>query len=151
MQLKWTENISKVEDIAEHFRGCAPSFVTRLSRRVDLEKYSQKLFERARRFEAWDETLLVGLVAAYFNGSNDSSVGFLSNVSVLESHKGQGIASNLLTTCQELAVGAGLTAIRLEVDSDNAAALSLYNKMGYIIINHVDDIITMQRQCGITR
>lgn len=149
MQLEWTENVATADEIAEHLKCCAPLFVARLRRRVDLDKYSHKIFKKATRFEAWEKQLLVGLVAAYLTDPFDRSVGFVTNVSVLETHKGNGVAGRLLATCRERAVAAGLTVLRLEVDSDNTAALSLYKKIGYTIVDDGNEVITMQRQCGI--
>jgi ribosomal protein S18 acetylase RimI-like enzyme len=148
LQLTWTENLATQEQISEHLRGCDRVFVQKLTARMNLDTYSKKLFEKAFRFEAWEDRTLVGLVAAYFSGGFSSSVAFVTNVSVLKSHSRLGIAGNLLGRCSDRALKNGKTDLRLEVDRGNMAAISLYQKMGYSMVEDCAKTIIMHRQCG---
>lgn len=52
-------------------------------------------------------------------------------VSVKKSHWGRGIATRLLTQCLEKGRAMGCTVFELEVLADNAAAIHLYEKLGF--------------------
>ena len=127
MQL--VENRASRAEILDHLARCDARFVPPLSDRVDLRAYAQQLHERARRFEAWDNGGLIGLVAAYFNGEERAV--FISNVSVDEGYLGQGIATALLTRTIASAGATGLTHVRLRVGSGNVGARQLYEKLGF--------------------
>ncbi len=79
-----------------HLLRCDASFTPPLSSRVDLAAYAEKLVARARRWEAWAEGDLVGLVAVYADASVGGT-GFVSNVSVDPPRRGTGVARQLLT------------------------------------------------------
>ncbi len=55
----------------------------------------------------------------------------LQNVFVAESHRRRGIASRLSVAAEELVRNRGHAGIALDVDVENAAARSLYAKLGY--------------------
>lgn len=58
--------------------------------------------------------------------------GDISNVAVLKSHRGQGIATSLLTELMQIGVEQrGMQAFTLEVRQHNQAAIRLYEKMGF--------------------
>lgn len=51
---------------------------------------------------------------------------------VLREWRGQGLGEALLAACIEKASAKGLTRIELEVYTDNAAAIALYRKLGFV-------------------
>jgi len=112
-----------------HLRAADGSFQPPLSSRVDLAAYADKLASHARRVEAWHDDTLAGLIAMYANGATQE--GFITNVSVLPEHQGQGIAGKLLTRVLALATDLRLCRLRLEVHADNTAALALYRRHGF--------------------
>ena len=112
-----------------HLRAADAGFEPPLSSRIDLAGYADKLATHARRVEAWQGDLLVGLIAMYAN--DPAQGGFITNVSVLPGHQGQGIAGELLTRTLALAAELGLPRLRLEVYADNTAALALYRRHGF--------------------
>lgn len=116
-------------ELLAHLRAADGSFAPLLSSRVDLADYADKLAARARRVEAWQDDTLVGLIALYAN--DPARGGFITNVSVLPGHQGQGIAGELLRRTLALATELGLPRLRLEVYADNTAALALYRRHGF--------------------
>lgn len=121
---------ASAHDIRRHLFECDKDYLPRLSKRVDIDEYAQKLFASATRFEAWDDQQLVGLVAAYFPTMSTSSV-FVSNVSVLPEFRGKGLGERLLTACIRAARGDGYDSLTLEVDASNAPAIGLYTRLGF--------------------
>jgi ribosomal protein S18 acetylase RimI-like enzyme len=115
------------KDLFLHLESCDYLFVPPLSYKVNLQDYSQKLFEKSQTFEAWHEKKLVGLIAVYFN-DRQSKKGFVSNVSVLENYNNKGIGSQLIKMIKEYAKNNDFTKILLEVNSKNINAIALYKK-----------------------
>lgn len=116
-------------ELLTHLRAADAGFEPPLSSRIDLAGYADKLAAQARRIEAWQDDVLVGVIAMYANDAAQG--GFITNVSVLPGHQGQGIAGELLTRTLALATELGLPRLRLEVYADNTAALALYRRHGF--------------------
>ena len=134
-------------EIADHLFRCDADFVPPLSGRVEIGSYAHKIADKATRFEAWAEGVLVGLVAVYCNDS-ECHVAYITSVSVLQEWKGRGIASTLMEQCIRHAKGPGYERIELEVDSENAAAIKLYEKKGFMVIRVSDQAAIMRFDIG---
>jgi len=117
-------------DIFDHLKKCDDSFSPPLSSYVNIEEYSKKIHTNAVTFEAWEDGELVGLVACYLN-DQESRQGYITDVSVLETHSGRGIGKRLLEGCEEYARRSGTRSIALEVNVKNTGAISLYEKTGF--------------------
>jgi ribosomal-protein-alanine N-acetyltransferase len=117
-------------EVLAHLLRCDASFVPPLSSRVEIPAYAEKLVDRARRWEAWSEGDLVGLVAVYAEAPAGGT-GFVSNVSVDPSRRGAGLARRLLTEAIAFARDAGLGALDLEVDGRAEGAIALYSSLGF--------------------
>jgi GNAT superfamily N-acetyltransferase len=115
--------------VADHLGSC--TFDPPLSERVDVAAYAGKLVARARRFEAWEGELLVGLVAAYCN-DEVSRQGFITSVSVLPAYSGRGIGTRLMADCIAHADSVGMTQMNLEVGRMNSRAIGVYAKLGFV-------------------
>lgn len=135
-------NHAKEDQIATHLRLCDTVFVPPLSTRVSIDSYAHKIVHHAQRFEAWADEKLVGLVAIYCNAA-DHSKAFITNVSLLPTWQGQGIATRLMVTCVDHAQQGGFRRIALEVGHDNVAALKLYKKIGFKIDQENQQPISM--------
>ncbi len=131
---------ASVLEIADHLRQADGSFVPPLSDRVEIDAYAEKLVRVGRRYEAWAEGQLVGLVAGYLD---DPAAGFISSVSVIPSWKRKGIGNALLAAFITHACVAGIRTVRLEVYRENDAALRLYRTLGFSEVNRSGDTLTM--------
>ncbi|MBX7131459.1 MAG: GNAT family N-acetyltransferase [Fimbriimonadaceae bacterium] len=127
----YEHNKAAEADLAGHLRACDASFIPPLSGRVNIDEYAHKIFQHANRFEAWAEGVLVGLVAAY---SNDEATraAHITSVSVLSAWTGRGIAADLMRQSLAHARRVGMRQIGLEVAGDNAPAIKLYEKLGFV-------------------
>lgn len=133
------------EVILQHLRECSDNFVPPLAKELDIYAYSEKIAEFAVLFEAWNDFRLVGLVAAYLNEDPPNS-GFITNVSTLTSFSGRGIAKKLIENCLDVAAERGFSWIGLEVRSSNAAAIGLYQKLGFTPTGSSGGKLTMARE-----
>jgi ribosomal protein S18 acetylase RimI-like enzyme len=141
--IQYKQKKASASNILCHFSNCKKNFIDRLEERVDLEEYSQKIADKCITFEAWDDDILIGLVAAYFNDINHV-FGYITSVSTIEKHSGKGIASNLLTTCIEYACKNSFKKISLEVSNLNLAAIKLYKKHRFNKVNGSKDVDNME-------
>lgn len=129
--VKYRMNAASTADVERHLLRCDEDFVPPLSTRVNISAYARKLATRATRFEAWCDGTLVGLVAAYCNDA-DSKSAYITSVSVLREWTRRGIAATLLQQCIAHAEASGMSQIRLEVARQNAGAIRLYEKDGFV-------------------
>lgn len=113
-----------------HLTDCAASFHPPLAARVDLAAYAWKLTQNAVRFEAWGNGQLVGLVAVYCNAP-DRGTAFVSSVSVLPHHTGQGIARHLMQMAIDHVRSLGFAEVTLKVDPCATPAVGLYAGLGF--------------------
>ncbi len=118
------------DDLYWHLKECSRYFEPPLDGIVEIEQYSKKLFEKSITFEAWRNQKLIGLISAYFNDPEHRS-GFISNVSVLSTCTGKGIASELLSRCIQYSKGCRFEEILLEVSLQNSAAMKLYERFDF--------------------
>lgn len=140
-------NRGSTADLSTFMKSCDAEFVPPLSARVNIHIYAQKITDKATRFEAWHQTELVGLVAAYCN-DKDKRVAFITNVSVLPSWQGRGVAGRLIEMCLEYVQQHGLSKVELEVNQDNQAAVALYRKHGFVITSISDTTLSMALVLG---
>ena len=131
--IQYSENKASQNDIFEHLKWCNEQFIPKLSEKVTILDYSKKIFEKAICFEAFDNQVLVGLVAAYNNTENNFL--FITNVSVIKQNIGQGIAKQLIKNSIDFAQKNNINSIQLEVDKNNSKAIQLYEKMNFSLEN----------------
>jgi len=130
--IKYSQNQTSEAKIFDHLIVCDSNFLPNLSDRVDIKKYTNKIYHNAVKFEAWADDVLVGLVAVYLNDAVNHT-GFITNVSVVKEFMGNGIALHLISKCLEYAKTLNMQGISLEVSNSNNSAIYLYNKCGFSI------------------
>ncbi|MDD2702123.1 MAG: GNAT family N-acetyltransferase [Sideroxydans sp.] len=143
--IEYRVNTASAAQIAAHLSHCDDSFIPRLSERVDIRAYADKLAENAVRFEAWAEGMLIGLVAAYCN-DQERRTAFITSVSVLPAWTGKGIASTLLAQCISHVRDQHMQLLQLEVASNNLPALKLYEKHGFVVRSSDAQFVTATLQ-----
>lgn len=137
-------NVSTLADIKEHLWSVSSQFVPELSSYVDIDKYSEKLFEKAQRIEIWENGHLEGLLAYYLN--MEGRFAFITNVSVSPVIMGGGVASEMIKRLIEKNTGI-IDIIRLEVNAGNERARHFYTKNGFIChYGDNSDTIIMERR-----
>lgn len=140
-------NKASEAQIAGHLSRCDADFVPRLSDRVEIAEYAEKIVGKAMRFEAWSGKELVGLVAVYCN-DQEKRIAYITSVSVLREWSGMGIAVSLMQQCIEHAKTFGMQQISLVVAGNNAPAIKLYEKSGFVEGKSNTLFITMELNLG---
>ncbi len=144
VKVEYLSNQASEEQIAQHLSQCDADFVPPLSGRLDINDYAHKIASKAVRFEAWSGSTLIGLVAAYCN-DHKTHTAYITSVSVLKKWTGKGIAAHLIEQCVKHAKTTGMQQISLEVASDNAPAIKLYEKNGFVAGRTNSSFVAMNR------
>jgi ribosomal-protein-alanine N-acetyltransferase len=97
-------------------------------------QYREEISAPTRRFiVAVDEGLsVIGYAGVFAPGGAEADI---LTVGVIAQHRGQGIARELMAGITKWAIDQGSIAMMLEVKTDNAAAISLYESLGYSKLN----------------
>lgn len=142
MTINYNINTATSDDIDIHLTACNDNFIPALSEKVDIADYALKLSKHAVNFEAWDGGVLAGLIAAYFNDT-ENGLGYITNVSTVAAYSGRGIASNLLKRCIAYGREQQFESIGLEVNKQSLAAVNLYQKFGFVTVGETDTMLKM--------
>jgi [ribosomal protein S18]-alanine N-acetyltransferase len=101
------------------------------SDRLSPRQYRQHLDSpTALVLAAADRSGLLGKAVVFFRNSSD--IARLYSIAVAPSARGRGIGDALLTRAERAARRRGATRLRLEVRQDNASAMRLYERRGYV-------------------
>ena len=97
-------------------------------------QYREEISAPTRRFiVAVDEgQSVIGYAGVFAPGGAEADI---LTVGVIAQHRGQGIARELMAGITKWAIAQGSIAMMLEVKTDNAAAISLYESLGYSKLN----------------
>lgn len=141
-------NVSSIDDIKGHLWSVSPQFVPELSSYVDIDKYAEKLYNKAQRIEFWENGHLEGLLAYYLNV--EGRFAFITNVSVSPEIMGGGVASKMIKRLIEDNKGI-IDVIRLEVNAGNERAIHFYDKNGFVQKNVLEHgTIIMERDISVS-
>ena len=133
-ELAYRTKTASYEAIFEHLSRCDGCFSPPLHTYVDIGEYARKIFDHAVTFECWRGNELVGLIGAYFN--KVTRIAFVTIVSVVKAHQGQGIATALMGNLIDCATKGDMFELRLELNAGNSKALQLYARHGFVVTHH---------------
>ncbi|MBA2781155.1 GNAT family N-acetyltransferase [Billgrantia kenyensis] len=105
---------------------------------LQVDAYLDKVLARGECLLHLQRSCLAGALLGYCNAP-DKDLAYVSLLIVAEQTRGQGIGETLLDAFVSMAAHRGFSRIQLEVDVDNQAAISLYNKFGFYYI-HSDNL-----------
>ena len=124
--------------IREYRRGDVPAMYA-----LDIECFAPvfRFTERAmRRFAeaqgaitllAEDDGQLAGFAIVQIEPSGDRAAGYVVTLDVAPAWRGKGLGRRLMTEMESRAAAAGASVMELHVYEGNAAALRLYESLGY--------------------
>lgn len=144
LDIQYKKNTATTKQLIEHLEICKNNFIPPLDKTVDISSYAKKINELSINFEAWAGNVLAGLVAVYFNDYVNRTA-FITNVSTVKQYSGNGIASRLLQNCIHHAEHNSFKYINLQVSKDNAGAVALYSKSGFVKIMEEAGEVEMQK------
>lgn len=109
----------------------------------DLELFVQKIYENGICVIC-EEDELCGVIAFYANDIKTQTA-FITSLLVSKSARGKGIGTNLIKTAENISREYGMKKMCLEVNVKNTAAISLYEKLGYIQTRKQENSMHMEK------
>ena len=110
-------------------------YTSPLSERVGLlDTSAEKLHRYAKVITANNEFGNICGFAAYYKNKPDTKLAYLTQLAVAPEHRKKGIAGLLLNSFESDICTSGFERARLEVNKENTAAINLYKKYGYKIV-----------------
>lgn len=109
----------------------------------DMERELRLLFEKgAAFFLAWEEEKAVGFAQCqlrhdYVEGTENSPVGYLEGIYVMEACRKQGIAKKLLVACEEWAKTIGCREFASDCELGNDESLRFHLRTGFEEANRI--------------
>ncbi len=97
-------------------------------------QYREEISAPTRRFIVAldDASSVIGYAGVFAPGGAEADI---LTVGVISKYRGQGIARELMAGITKWAIDQGSIAMMLEVKTDNAAAIALYESLGYSKLN----------------
>ncbi|MFA6725345.1 MAG: N-acetyltransferase [Candidatus Cloacimonadaceae bacterium] len=122
-------NKSGLDDLIIFFNSCTfnPALLNYIN---NINQYCNKLYTLSQRYEVWDISNLVALIAVYENKFPNA---YIPIVGVIDKFRGKGLGDLLLNYTLKQIEHKGFTKVSLEVYSNNIIAINLYRKYGFII------------------
>ena len=127
------ERLCKIsyEELIQSLNEVDEDFVPKLSERVELGAYANKMLEHAVFFIERDvDGTLKGVVATYVDDKNNTN-GFITHVASMRKYRNQGVAKRLVNKAILHCKCVGKTGVNL--CTSNPVALKLYEKMGFCV------------------
>lgn len=140
VEYEWVRGIKYYDRIYAFLKEIDNSMIPRISDRVGVEDYAQKLSERAETIFWIVEGTDVGSCSVYC----DREVAFISSIAVKKEFLQQNIGTKVMVEVKQHARECGCRMIRLEVHQENSAALCYYKKNVFVGQNIHGAWITME-------
>ncbi len=112
-------------------RRCDAAFENPVAQRAVYPALLNKLQTYACVYAAVEKDKILGYCALYANDLQTRTA-YLTLLAVRPDRQGSGVGKTLLRQAEEAARAQGMTALRLEVSKDNAAAQGLYRRAGFL-------------------
>jgi ribosomal protein S18 acetylase RimI-like enzyme len=100
-----------------------------LSCRVNLEKYSEKIYKFAQQFWFEIDGEFIGFAACYIK----EKLLYVTTISIVYTQKGRGFGSKLMQYLIDYCKRKALTQIDLQIQIENFEVVKFYNKFGFLL------------------
>ena len=110
---------------------------------IDIEKYTEKLISHAMIMTVYEYADIVSFIAFYSNDYSGKTI-FISMLATNHKFRGKGMAKLLVSAVHQYAATINFIKVRLQVDKLNTKAISLYNRMGYEVMEENESFFIMQ-------
>lgn len=107
-------------------------FPVKLSQKVNLIDYNEKLLKNGIVLVAKDKDIIIGILGGYINDFNGKEA-YISILEIEKEYRKLGIACNLIKEFEKMANENNMKKIRLYTHKDNETAKRFYKKMGFKI------------------
>lgn len=108
-----------------------------LEKRINIDDYSQKLFNNSIIYFAKKDDIYIGFIAFYCNNI-DNKIAYIPMLAIKSEFRGQGIGSKLLDAAILYIRDKGFLEVHIETWEGNKV-IDLYQKKGFIIKSVISD------------
>ncbi|ASO07972.1 GNAT family N-acetyltransferase [Arenibacter algicola] len=105
--------------------------------KLDIEKYLNKLVSKAKIISIINQDKLEAFIAFYANDVNNE-IGYITMLAVDQESQNKSLGKNLLNLTSSILKQQGFKFLDLEVNPNNAVAISLYESQGFKFIGAHD-------------
>ena len=123
------EELSILE-ISDFFKEHDNDYFEKLSDRVDIDEYSEKLLENSVQFTLRDKVDLIGLSPCYFNNIEEK-VGYISSLTIKNGFRGKKLGSKMIKQISLYAKNRGFSTVLVKIHFDNEISHRFYLKNGF--------------------
>lgn len=132
------------EQIIELFKNLNTEFIANFSG-INLEKYVDKITEKASIISIIKNNILVGFIAFYDNDPN-KELAFLTMIIVKKEFENLGYGKSLLEFSLKEIKNKGFKKYGLKVHIENDYAIRLYEKYGFVKIERELNFFYMEKK-----
>ncbi|WP_299880860.1 GNAT family N-acetyltransferase [uncultured Cocleimonas sp.] len=129
-EIKFEIKELSVLEISDFFKAHDNDYFEKLSDRVNINEYSEKLLESSIQFTLWDNVNLIGLSPCYFNNVEEK-VGYISSLTIKEGFRGRKLGSKLIARIGEYAKEHGFNVVMVKIHYLNEMSHQFYKKNGF--------------------
>lgn len=129
-EIKFEIKELSVLEISDFFKAHDNDYFEKLSDRVNINEYSEKLLESSIQFTLWDNVNLIGLSPCYFNNVEEK-VGYISSLTIKEGFRGRKLGSKLIARISEYAKEHGFNVVMVKIHYLNEMSHQFYKKNGF--------------------
>lgn len=124
------EELSILE-ISDFFKAHDNDYFEKLSDRVDINDYSEKLLESSVKFTLRDNVDLVGLSPCYFNNIKEK-IGYISSLTIKDGFRGKKLGSEMIKQISTYANKRNFNTVMVKIHYENINSLHFYLKNGFV-------------------
>ncbi len=129
--LKFTIKELSILEISDFFKEHDNDYFEKLSDRVDIDDYSEKLLENSVQFTLWDNVNLIGLSPCYFNNV-DEKIGYISSLTIKNGFRGKKLGSKMISQIKAYAQLRNFNSVVVKIHYANAISHNFYQKNDFI-------------------
>ncbi|GAA0395764.1 hypothetical protein GCM10009133_01050 [Cocleimonas flava] len=129
-EIKFEIKELSILEISDFFKVHDNDYFEKLSDRVNINEYSEKLLESSIQFTLWDNVNLIGLSPCYFNNAEEK-IGYISSLTIKEGFRGRKLGSKLITRISEYAKEHDFNVVMVKIHYLNEMSHKFYKKNGF--------------------
>lgn len=121
-------------------------YFEKLSDRIDIDEYSQKIYENAIHFVVYMDDILIGFSPCYFNNLEEKNA-YISSLTIRDGYRRSKLGSRLLEEIKRYANDKGFTHLVVSVHCDNDGSINFYKKNNFTISHKSSETNTCSLEC----
>lgn len=123
-------SITEYAEIINYINEFLPIFPHLTEKVESIDSFCEKLSKFANFYVGVKDKTVFG-IAVFYSNDKENKNGYITLIGLKPEYRGTGLGVRLLEKCENTAKQDGMNRMLLEVDNDNASAISFYKKNGY--------------------